>query len=174
MKKVIYFLSLTLILVSFYSCSDDDDDSTSEWREKNEAYFDEIASNPKYEKVEIPQGPGVIYAEKHVLGTDTARALTGCTVKAQYKGYYINDVVFDNSEDRSVEFTVKSGSVIDGFLIALQNMTIGDKWTIYIPWQLGYGSTGLISSGVVKIPGYSTLIFDVEVKDINPKFGSNP
>lgn len=38
----------------------------------------------------------------------------------------------------------------------LQNMNVGERWEVYIPWQLAYGSSG---SG--SIPGYSTLIFDM-------------
>lgn len=52
------------------------------------------------------------------------------------------------------------GSLIDGFATALQNMHPGDHWEVYIPYQLGYGS-----SGTTGIPGYSTLIFDLRLVD---------
>ena len=45
---------------------------------------------------------------------------------------------------------------VDGFTTALQYMHIGDYWRVYIPYQLGYGSTGSDN-----IPGYSTLVFDI-------------
>ena len=47
-------------------------------------------------------------------------------------------------------------NVVDGFSTALQHMHIGDRWLVYIPHQLGYGST----KGST-IPAYSTLVFDI-------------
>ena len=49
---------------------------------------------------------------------------------------------------------------VDGFATALQHMHIGDQWRIYIPHQLGYGTTAKSS-----IPAYSTLIFDLVLID---------
>lgn len=46
----------------------------------------------------------------------------------------------------------------DGFSTAIQKMHIGDHWTVYIPYQLGYGASALD-----KIPAYSNLIFDVRL-----------
>lgn len=38
----------------------------------------------------------------------------------------------------------------------LQNMRVGERWEVYIPWQIAYGSAGYES-----VPGYSTLMFDI-------------
>jgi FKBP-type peptidyl-prolyl cis-trans isomerase len=38
---------------------------------------------------------------------------------------------------------------------------VGDKWEVWIPQELGYGTTG---SG--EIPGYSTLVFEMELVEI--------
>ena len=48
--------------------------------------------------------------------------------------------------------------VIDGFSTALQRMHIGDRWIVYMPYQLGYGTSGSTS-----IPGYSVLIYDMQL-----------
>lgn len=53
-----------------------------------------------------------------------------------------------------------SGLVV-GWITAMQQMHVGDCWTIYIPSNLGYGDA---SSG--SIPGGSTLIFDVTLGKI--------
>lgn len=50
--------------------------------------------------------------------------------------------------------------VVDGFATALQQMHIGDRWLVYIPYQLGYGDT---QSSTSSIPAYSTLIFDINL-----------
>lgn len=53
------------------------------------------------------------------------------------------------------------GSSIKGVQIALQNMAVGDKWEVVVPWQLGYGQ-----SYYSVIPGYSTLVFEIELVEI--------
>ena len=52
------------------------------------------------------------------------------------------------------------GGLIDGFTTALQYMRRGDRWLVYIPYQLAYGE-----SGKDNIPGYSTLIYDMMLED---------
>ncbi|MBU3852727.1 MAG: FKBP-type peptidyl-prolyl cis-trans isomerase [Candidatus Paraprevotella stercoravium] len=49
---------------------------------------------------------------------------------------------------------------IAGFGTALQYMHCGDRWMVYIPETLGYGSTAQN-----KIPAYSTIMFDVTLVD---------
>lgn len=46
----------------------------------------------------------------------------------------------------------------DGLCTALQQMHIGDRWRIYVPQQLGYGTT---TSSTFSIPGYSTLVYEL-------------
>ena len=54
--------------------------------------------------------------------------------------------------------------VVEGFSTALQYMHPGDRWRVYIPYNLGYGSS---SSGSVQ--AYSTLIFDIYLKSFKTK-----
>ncbi|MFA7065782.1 MAG: FKBP-type peptidyl-prolyl cis-trans isomerase, partial [Dysgonamonadaceae bacterium] len=51
--------------------------------------------------------------------------------------------------------------VVDGFSTALQHMKEGDKWEVWIPWQLGYGERGQSP-----IPGYTTLVFEIELVEV--------
>jgi FKBP-type peptidyl-prolyl cis-trans isomerase FklB len=53
--------------------------------------------------------------------------------------------------------------VIKGWTEALTLMSVGSKWEVYVPQELGYGSR---AAG--KIPAYSTLIFTVELIEITP------
>ena len=71
-----------------------------------------------------------------------------------------NGLVFNPQTSRPAQLLVggEKGSVIDGVATALQNMHIGDHWVVYIPYQLGYGSS---KSG--SIPAYSNLIFDLRL-----------
>jgi FKBP-type peptidyl-prolyl cis-trans isomerase len=46
-------------------------------------------------------------------------------------------------------------------------MVEGDKWEIYVPYELGYESTGSYdSNGNLVIPPYSTLVFEIEIVDV--------
>ena len=51
--------------------------------------------------------------------------------------------------------------LIEGWIIAIQQMHIGDKWEIYIPAEMGYGKFSQPG-----IPSGSTLIFDIELLGI--------
>ncbi len=83
-------------------------------------------------------------------------------VKVHYTGYLIDGTKFDSSVDRNTPFEFNtSGGVIEGWLEAVKKMKVGDKWTVYIPYQLGYGAQDM---GV--IPPFSTLIFDIEVLEV--------
>ena len=82
-------------------------------------------------------------------------------VSVHYKGYLIAGKEFDNSYKRNCPEAFRLCEVIDGWQLALQQMHVGDKWVIYIPSEMGYGSK---ASG--PIPGFSTLIFEVELLGI--------
>ena len=88
-------------------------------------------------------------------------------VECYYKGTFIDGTVFDDKSFEAgapAELTVSE--MVDGFATALQNMHPGDRWEIWIPQQMGYGSAGRSASGSVIIKPYTTLIFDLEVTRI--------
>jgi len=80
-------------------------------------------------------------------------------VKCHYHGTLINGTIFDSSISRSEPVVFPVNGVIKGWIEALQLMTIGSKWQLYIPPHLAYGDHGTGSS----IGPMSTLIFDVEL-----------
>ena len=83
------------------------------------------------------------------------------SVVVHYHGTLPDGTVFDSSVERSEPITLGVNQVIPGWTEALQLMKPGDKWMLYIPFPLGYGSR---STG--KIPAYSDLIFQVELLQI--------
>lgn len=83
-------------------------------------------------------------------------------VRTHYHGTFIDGKVFDSSYERGQPAEFPVGGVIAGWTEALQLMTRGAKWRLYVPFQLAYGAQG--SPG--GIPPYSTLVFDVELLDI--------
>ena len=89
----------------------------------------------------------------------------GQTITVHYKGLLSDGTEFDNSHSRGepIKFPVGMGYVIKGWDEALLKMKVGEKRTLIIPPNLGYGQRGAGNS----IPPNSTLIFEVELIKIN-------
>ncbi len=90
------------------------------------------------------------------------------TIKAHYKGTLIDGTTFDSSYGRKKPLTTPVNRVIKGWTEALQMMKIGSKWRLFIPSELAYGSR----SHSQAIPANSTLIFDIELLEIESKDGT--
>ena len=89
-------------------------------------------------------------------GSGTATPRPGSVVSVHYRGTLINGREFDNSWKRNCPEAFRLSEVIEGWQIALQKMRVGDRWIIYIPYTMGYGTR---TSG--PIPAFSTLVFEV-------------
>ena len=83
-------------------------------------------------------------------------------VTVHYTGKFVDGKVFDSSAGRD-PVTFEVGGVIPGWTEALQLMHEGDKWMIYIPYDIAYGERGMGND----IPPYATLIFEVELIKVN-------
>ena len=82
-------------------------------------------------------------------------------VRVHYHGTLIDGTVFDSSYDRGQPAEFPVGGVIAGWTEALQLMSAGSKWRLYVPSELAYGA-----QGVGSIPPHSVLVFDVELLDV--------
>jgi FKBP-type peptidyl-prolyl cis-trans isomerase FklB len=81
------------------------------------------------------------------------------TVSVTYHGTLLDGTVFDSG---TTEYPVSG--FIKGWMEALQMMKAGSKWKLFVPPSLGYGERGN-----QKIPGNSTLIFDMELHSVKGK-----
>ena len=86
-------------------------------------------------------------------------------VTVNYEGRLIDDTVFDSSIARNHPANFQVSQVIQGWTEGLQLMKEGAKYRFFIPANLAYGQIG---SGDVIEPN-STLIFDVELLNVNSK-----
>ncbi len=85
-------------------------------------------------------------------------------VKVHYTGTLIDGTKFDSSYDRGEPIVFSPNQVIPGWNEGLQLMEEGGKYILYVPYNLGYGE-----QMVGTIPPGSTLIFEMELLEINPK-----
>lgn len=84
-------------------------------------------------------------------------------VTVHYVGKLADGTVFDSSLERGEPATFGVSQVIPGWTEALQLMKEGAKYELYIPYDLAYGERG--AGG--QIPPYATLIFEVELLEVN-------
>lgn len=126
------------------------------YKESNLQFLEETAAIEGM--VKLPSG--VLY-KVIASGNGTISPKRDSVVSVHYRGTLSNGREFDNSWKRGTPEAFRLIQVIEGWQEALQLMHAGDRWLIYIPYTSGYGTR---SSG--PIPGFSTLIFDVELLSI--------
>ena len=95
-------------------------------------------------------------------GTGTEHPTLNSKVKCHYHGTLIDGSIFDSSVQRGEPITFPLNGVIKGWQDAVQLMTVGAKWRLFIPSELAYGER---SAGPMIGPG-ATLIFEVELLGI--------
>ena len=186
--------------VSFISSCEETDgviDPYTDWEERNQHYIDSIASVAKANQGNAVGQWKIIHTYKYpqqglVMGDvneyvyckvlevgDGATPMFTDTVAANYCGKLIplyngSVVTFDQSYQGELNSDVATPSifavsgVITGWTTALQEMKEGDRWELYVPSDLGYGDYGKN-----EIPGFSTLIFDLDLVEVK-KLKGNP
>ena len=127
-------------------------------KEKEQAEF--LAANKEKEGVQVTES-GLQYKIDNP-GNDV-RATATDTVEVHYKGTLLDGTVFDSSYDRGETAKFPLDRVIAGWTEGLQLVGEGGKLTLWIPYELGYGPRQMSAD----LPGYSTLIFDVELVKVS-------
>ncbi len=84
-------------------------------------------------------------------------AKKGDKVEVNYTGRFPNGQVFDTSVGRApLPFTIGGGQLIEGFDEAVVGMRVGDRKTVTIPPEKGYGFSGHPLAG-------KTLVFEISL-----------
>ena len=120
-----------------------------------------LAANAKKEGVKtLPSGVQykVIKEGTGAIPSDTS------LVKCHYEGRLLNDTIFDSSYKRGEPITLRCNQVIKGWTEVMTHMPAGSIWEVYIPQELAYGER---EQGDIK--PFSTLIFKIELIEVNPK-----
>ena len=192
MKDIRILLLLTLsVLFGLTSCEESGEAGEFDnWQQRNTQFIDSIADVARANtygdwKVFLVQGLDTtkvwgngdyVYCRVVEEGSGTTHPLFTDSVVINYSGRlmpsatYPDGYQFDGSYKGdfnpafNVPVTMPLSGTVDGFRTAVQQMTDGDIWEVYIPYQLGYGV-----EGTTGIPGYSTLIFDINLVSFHRK-----
>lgn len=81
-------------------------------------------------------------------------------VTVHYTGWTIDGKMFDSSRG-GIPVAFRLNELIEGWIVAIQKMCVGDRWEVYLPADMAYGRYSQPG-----IPGGSTLIFDIELVGI--------
>ena len=186
MKSIRILLSFTLsVLFGLTSCEENAEvGEFDNWQQRNTQFVDSIAAVARantYDdwKIFLVEGLDTakqwgneyyVYCQVLEEGNGTEHPLFTDSVVVNYSGRLIPSATypdgfkFDSSYtgELNPSFNVPVGmplsGTVPGFYTAIQHMVDGDIWKVYIPYVLGYGAEGSSS-----IPGYSTLVFDINL-----------
>ena len=167
---------------TFYGSETEETSRYDNWQARSVAFIDSIASvydSPKNQALDDddpeklhafpdPTNSQTIYVKKIKKGEGTESPKYTSTVSAHYRMSYFNgDVVqqtYTGTEptefDSPTNFTLNG--VISGWSYTLMYMKVGDFWTLYIPYQSGYGS----STNDGNLQAYSALVYNVRLEKI--------
>ena len=191
MKKTLWLLWAAVSSTCLFTACDETSvvDEYANWHERNQRYIDSIAAVAEtnadgkwyiYKSYTQPEdNPNdlglvkdvndYVYCHLEESGTGTVSPIYTDSIRASYRMWLINDVLIDQSfrgdfnPHLAVPAKFAMSGLITGWTTALQYMREGDSWTIYIPSELGYGTT---TSG--NIPGYSVLKYWINLAGVYP------
>ena len=150
MKKYLYLFTLVLI---FISCSDKTDTSFEPETEQDIIQY--IEDN----NLNATRSNSGLYYVINNEGSG-ARPTSTSNVTVDYKGYFLDGVVFDESNSNGISFRLNE--VIQGWTEGITYFREGGNGILLVPYNLGYGESGRGS-----IPGGSVLIFNIRLLSIN-------
>lgn len=123
-----------------------------------------------------PDAKGIYYIETSSGTGDLIQE--GDSVGVRYTGSFLTGREFDNNleADTPFRFIVGSPFIIEGWSLTLLKMKMGSKARVIMPSAVAYGSIGFgtydyYGNYYTIIPGYSPLLFEMEVVELTRKEG---
>ena len=155
--QLVSTLFIALVTVLFVSCN-----PTKKYEEEEKASIqDYLASHPDQNFELKPSG---LYYLDVVVGTGLAPDDLDTTY-VKYTIKFLDGQVYDTNvgTDDTLVFLSKAGLYPEGFEEGVSYMKVGGKALFLTPSKLAYGT-----SGTYYIPGYTPLLFDVELVRLIP------
>lgn len=159
------------LILSLGACNKSDNekrwDKYEDWRETNEAWYQEKLLSGDYTRFNAKWNSGVEVLVRWLNDTTETSGnlvpLYNSTVTIKYRGWLYDGTPIDSSYAKTDSVvTMSPTTLINGWVLALEQMHVGDKTEIIIPYTSGYGGSESNSN----VPPYSTLRFEIELRDI--------
>ena len=169
MKKFFYTVFMAVVAITMLdSCLGKNvEDEYKDWRQKNDEWFEKQLESGQYKVVVASWDPSALVLMRWHNDTmqtrDNLKPMLTSTVDVKYhlrlyngtpidSSYYLTDSIYRSMINANVE----------GWMIALTRMHVGDSCTVIVPYPQGYGS---VKKTDLLVP-YSTLVFDIKLVDI--------
>jgi FKBP-type peptidyl-prolyl cis-trans isomerase len=154
-KSILFFLTIATIVL-LVSC----DPAKKYEKAEKDSITNYLNTNSNLDYVQ--QSSGLYYLE--TLAGTGRQPVALDTVSVYYTGKFLNGTVFDSNVGGSLlVFTIGKGEKLIGFEEGIMLMKQGGKATILLPSSLAYGTQGFYT-----IPGYTALLYDVELVKVAP------
>jgi len=154
-KSILFFLTISIIVL-LVSCDPAKKYEKAE-RDAINNYLD-VNSSLNF----VKQSSGLYYLE--VLAGTGRQPVALDTVYVIYTGKFLNGNMFDtNVGGNQLVFAIGQGEMLSGFEEGIMLMKAGGKATILLPSSLAYGTQGYYT-----IPGYTALLYDIELAKVVP------
>jgi len=156
--RALIMFSGVLLTLSVVSC-----DPAAKLRKEENAQIQEyLSQNSDLDFVKQPSG---LYYLEMIAGSGES-PVVGDSAYVKYTGKFLDGTIFDSTVSTGLPYGFIVGTSISGFDEGVSMMKPGGKSTFLIPSGLGYGETG-----TYQIPGFTTLLFDVELVKVVPYTG---
>ena len=168
MKNIFILFTAAFLVTGFTGCLKDPEPQVCEYDAcKFKAPAAEVQALKDYltaNNITATEHCSGLYYRIENAGTGKTPQACGA-VLANYKGMLSDGQVFDQSSS-PIEFALSG--VITGWTNGVPLIKEGGRIVLYIPPSLGYGAQDRRDAqGVVRIPGNSTLIFEVDLIKVN-------
>ncbi|MCI0522220.1 MAG: FKBP-type peptidyl-prolyl cis-trans isomerase [Bacteroidales bacterium] len=165
MKNNLISAALAAVLLTAISCSN----SEKKYEEEERSLIaDYVARN---NITVAPDANGLYYIEINPGAGENVEI--GDSLGVYYVGWFLDGTEFNNNTEETTPFRFRLDSygLIEGWIIALPRMRLGTKAQLLIPSKLAYGSVGYgyydyYGRYISVIPGYSPLLFEIEVVEL--------
>ncbi len=172
MKKFFYTVIMAIVAVTMLdSCLGKTiEDEYKDWREDNDAWFQKQMSSGQYTVLTAAWDPSaktlIRWHNDTMLTKGNLKPLITSTVDVKYHVSLYNGTPIDSSyyltSPADSIYRSQLNQNVEGWMIVLTHMHVGDSCTVIIPYQQGYGSN---KKSDYLVP-YSTLVFNLKLVDI--------
>jgi FKBP-type peptidyl-prolyl cis-trans isomerase len=158
-KSILFFLTISIVVL-LVSC----DPAKKYEKAEKDAINNYLNVNSNLNFVQQPSG---LYYLETLAGTGRQPVALD-TVYVIYTGKFLNGSIFDtNVGGNQLIFAIGRGEMLSGFEEGVMLMKEGGKATILLPSSIAYGTQGYYT-----IPGYTALLYDIELVKVTPGPGA--